>query len=175
MLVSVGCDLVILGHSERRQYFGETDQSVSAKGRAAQSAGLQPIVCVGERLEEREQGREEEVVAAQIKGGLDGVDPSGSAEPVIAYEPVWAIGTGSTASPEQAQSMHRFIRKLLTEMWGKGAASRIRILYGGSMKPDNAHELLEQPDIDGGLIGGASLTASSFLAIVDAGLEITSK
>ena len=175
MLVSVGCDFVILGHSERRQYFGETDRSVSAKCRTAQGAGLKPIVCVGERLEEREQGREEEVVAAQIKGSLEGVDPSGATEPVIAYEPVWAIGTGHTATPEQAQSMHRFIRKLLVEMWGERAAAQIRILYGGSMKPDNAQELLGQPDIDGGLIGGASLKASSFLAIVDAGLEVTSK
>lgn len=172
MLVSAGCDLVILGHSERRQYFGETDASVSAKGRAAQETGLQPIVCVGERLDEREQGREEEVVARQIRGSLEGVNGSGGMAPVIAYEPVWAIGTGHTATPEQAQTMHRFICTLLADMWGEQSASQTRILYGGSMKPDNAGELLNQADIDGGLIGGASLKASSFLAVIDSGLEV---
>lgn len=171
MLKAVGCDLVILGHSERRQYFGETDESVSAKCVVAQKAGLRPIICVGEHLHEREEGREEVVVEAQIQGSLSGATPGGDAAPVIAYEPVWAIGTGHTATPEQAQAMHSFIRRRLVAMWGADRAAETQILYGGSMKPDNAAELLAMPDIDGGLIGGASLDANSFLAIVDAGLE----
>jgi triosephosphate isomerase len=172
MLVSAGCRLVILGHSERRQYFGETDESVNAKCRAAQDAGLQPIVCVGEHLDEREAGREEAVVAAQLTGSLRDLNPTGPTAPVVAYEPVWAIGTGRTATPEQAQTMHRFIRDRLTELWGEKSASETRILYGGSMKPDNAKELLASPDIDGGLIGGASLDAASFLSIVQSGTEV---
>lgn len=172
MLLAVGCDVVILGHSERRQYFQETDASVNAKCLAAQQAQLQPIVCVGEHLKERQEGREEEVVAAQLQGSLVGLASSGAFAPIVAYEPVWAIGTGHTASPEQAQSMHRFIRERLSEMWGEQNASQTRILYGGSMKPDNAKELLSQSDIDGGLIGGASLNAASFLGIIDSGLEV---
>jgi triosephosphate isomerase len=172
MLTSVGCKVVILGHSERRQYFRETDAQVNAKCIAAQRAGLQPIVCVGEQLAERERGEEKDVVAAQIRGSLAGLDSSAVAAPVVAYEPVWAIGTGQTATPEQAQEMHEYIRGLLEEMWDADAASRTQILYGGSMKPNNAADLLGRPDIDGGLIGGASLDATSFLAIIDAGREL---
>lgn len=173
MLVALGCRLVILGHSERRQYFGESDESVNAKCRAAQKAGLRAIVCVGEHLEDREAGKEETVVAAQLEGSLRELDATGPTAPVVAYEPVWAIGTGRTATPEQAQSMHRFIRGRLAVLWGSEPAAQTRILYGGSMKPDNAKDLLARSDIDGGLIGGASLDSASFLSIIRSGLELT--
>ena len=168
MLRSVGCRYVILGHSERRQYFGETDASVNRKVKQAQERGLVPIVCVGETLDERRAGREQEVVRTQVLGGLDGVDVSDPDALVVAYEPVWAIGTGETATPEQAQDMHAFIRGLLVDCYGEATARGIQILYGGSMKPSNAAELLAKPDVDGGLIGGASLKAADFAAIVEA-------
>ena len=168
MLRSVGCDYVILGHSERRQYFGETDAGVHAKVKQALSNGLIPIVCVGEVLNERKAGRECDVVQTQITGALDGVSVDDPARLVIAYEPVWAIGTGETATPDQAQDMHAFIRGLLGSPFGEPFARAVPILYGGSMKPANAAELLSQTDVDGGLIGGAALKADSFAAIVQA-------
>lgn len=168
MLRSAGCRYVILGHSERRALFGETDADVNAKVSQAIAHRLTPILCVGERLEERDAGREEAVVAAQLKGALEGLRLAGPSDLVVAYEPVWAIGTGRTASPEQAQAMHAFIRSELTALFGANTAAGVDILYGGSMKPDNADELLSQPDVNGGLIGGASLVAESFMAIVQA-------
>lgn len=168
MLRSVGCDYVILGHSERRQYFGETDEGVNSKVKQALSHGLIPIVCVGEVLEERRAGHEQAVVQAQVEKALEGVTLADASHLVIAYEPVWAIGTGETATPEQAQEMHAFIRSLLKQQYGE-LAPDIHLLYGGSMKPDNAADLLSQPDVDGGLIGGASLKADAFAAIVAAG------
>ena len=165
MLKEHGCVYVILGHSERRREFGETDAFINAKARAALAAGLTPIVCVGETREEREAGRTEAVLTAQVQGSLEGLGGQLPAL-VIAYEPVWAIGTGLTATPEQAQSAHAHIRRLLAGLGGETAAAQTRILYGGSVKPDNAADLFSQPDIDGGLIGGASLKADSFLAIV---------
>jgi triosephosphate isomerase len=167
MLASVGCHYVILGHSERRQLFGETDRGVNEKVKAAMQHGLVPIVCVGETLDQREAGEEESVVGRQIDAALDGVQLDAGSDLVVAYEPVWAIGTGKTASPEQAQAMHQFIRERIGA--SHGATGRaVELLYGGSMKPGNAADLLAQPDIDGGLIGGASLDAESFAAIVDA-------
>ncbi len=165
MLKDLGVKYVIIGHSERRQYFAETDETVNLKTKAAIAAGLVPIVCVGELLEERQGGKMEEVVVRQVKTGLAGVD---MATVVIAYEPVWAIGTGLTATPEQAQEVHALIRKTLQEMFG-AVADTVRIQYGGSMKPDNAKELMSCADIDGGLIGGAALKGDSFAAIVSAG------
>ena len=169
MLNSVGCAYVILGHSERRQYFGETDGGVNAKVKKAMEKGLVPIVCVGETLDEREAGNQDAVVSAQVRTALAGVEIQSVDELVIAYEPVWAIGTGRTASPEQAQAMHAMIRSLLVEQFGATHAPGIHILYGGSMKPANADELLGQLDVDGGLIGGASLKADAFAAIIAAG------
>ena len=171
MLVSAGCHYVILGHSERRQHFGEADALVNVKVLQALSHGLAPIICVGEVLDERKAGRAYEVVEAQVTGALHGVEDT--APLVIAYEPVWAIGTGETATPAQAQSMHAYIRALLTAQFGKVAAAGIEILYGGSMKPANAADLVSQADVDGGLIGGASLEAASFAAIVEAAREKT--
>jgi triosephosphate isomerase len=168
MLRSVGCRYVILGHSERRSMFGETDADVQAKVLQALAHRLVPIVCVGEHLDDRDAGREEAVVAEQLRGALADVRLAAASDLVVAYEPVWAIGTGRTASPDQAQAMHAFIRSKLTTLFGAETAADILILYGGSMKPDNADELLAQPDIDGGLIGGASLMAESFLALVQA-------
>ncbi len=165
MLKEHGCVYVIVGHSERRRECGETDALVNAKALAALKAGLIPIVCVGETREEREAGRTEAVLTEQIRGSLAGLGDRLEGL-VIAYEPVWAIGTGLTATPQQAQEAHAHIRRLLAAMGGRDAAARTRILYGGSVKPDNAADLFSQPDIDGGLIGGASLKADSFLAIV---------
>jgi triosephosphate isomerase (TIM) len=173
MLRSVGCTYVILGHSERRQYFGETDDGVNRKVRAAMKAGLIPIVCIGETLDERREGREQDVVRRQTKNALDGIAISSASEIVLAYEPVWAIGTGETATPDQAQAMHRFIRSLVQESLAGVRAEEVHILYGGSMKPANASELLAQPDVDGGLIGGASLKAADFQAIIDAARTAT--
>lgn len=164
MLRSVGCDYVILGHSERRAYFGETDAGVNAKTKAALAAGLVPIVCVGETLEERKSGEVETVVGRQLRGALGSVELRGS-NVVVAYEPVWAIGTGEVATPEQAQAVHAFIREELAAL--DGDASGTTILYGGSMKPGNADDLLAQKDVDGGLIGGASLKAESFAELVE--------
>ncbi len=160
---------VIIGHSERRQYFGETDATVNKRTKAALAAGLTPIVCVGETLEERDGGQMESVVVRQTKLGLADLGAD-LAKIVVAYEPVWAIGTGRTASPEQAQQVHALIRRTLAEIGGVAVADTIRIQYGGSMKPDNAKELMSQPDIDGGLIGGAALKADSFAAIIKAGV-----
>ena len=168
MLVDFGSSYVLVGHSERRSLFGESDEDVATKFSAARAAGLKPVLCVGETLEERESGVTEEVVARQLDAVLakDGVEVFKDA--VIAYEPVWAIGTGKVASPEQAQEVHAFIRARLAEK-DQSVAEEARILYGGSMKPDNAVELIGKPDIDGGLIGGASLKAEDFLAICKAG------
>ncbi len=168
MLRSVGCDYVILGHSERRQYFGETDASVNAKLQQALANALIPILCVGETLDERRAGRERAVVERQVEGALAGVTLDDPAGLVIAYEPVWAIGTGETATPEQAQQMHAFLRKLLRQRLGEDVGGGVLLLYGGSMKPANAADLLAQRDVDGGLIGGASLKAPDFAAIVRA-------
>ncbi len=168
MLVDLACSFAILGHSERRQIFGETDSGVREKLEAVLGAGLTPIVCVGETLEERDAGRTQEVVERQIRGALEGIPAPEIARSVVAYEPVWAIGTGKTATPEMADEAHRHVRGLLRDLHGESAAEATRILYGGSVKPGNAAELFARPDIDGGLIGGASLKASDFLAIVRA-------
>jgi triosephosphate isomerase len=167
MLAAAGCLWAIVGHSERRQYFGETDESVFKKTAAALEAGLTPIVCVGERLEEREGGMTENVLARQFAGGLAGLTPEQFARVVIAYEPVWAIGTGRTATPEIAQEAHSFLRGQIRARFGEEAAQACRILYGGSVKPDNIKGLMAQPDLDGALVGGASLDAASFAAIVN--------
>ncbi|GAK52666.1 triosephosphate isomerase [Candidatus Moduliflexus flocculans] len=166
MLKSVGCTYVIIGHSERRTYFGETDETVNKRVFAALSEGLKPIVCVGETLEERESGQTFDVIKRQIVGGLANLSVEQMASVVIAYEPVWAIGTGKTATPAQAQEVHAFIRKLLNDIFGQTTAEATRIQYGGSVKPDNATELMSQPDIDGALVGGASLKADSFEKII---------
>jgi triosephosphate isomerase len=172
MLTSIGCDCVILGHSERRKYYDETDADVNAKVKQAQAHGLVPIVCVGETLEQRQAGDAESVVRHQVDGTLDGVSIESSDGLVVAYEPVWAIGTGESAEPEQAQEMHAVIRRDLSARYGDEVASGVPLLYGGSMKPHNAHGLLSQPDIDGGLIGSASLAADSFLGIAEEGVEV---
>lgn len=166
MLKDVGCDYVIIGHSERRQYFGETNESVNQKAKAVLSHDLQPIVCVGEQLEDREAGRTEEVINDHVTGGIAGLSAAQLLSGVIAYEPVWAIGTGKTATPAQAQEVHGYIRKLLKDAYSDEIASQIRIQYGGSVKPENAAELMAQPDVDGALVGGASLQAESFAQIV---------
>ncbi|HET6569544.1 MAG TPA: triose-phosphate isomerase [Rhodothermales bacterium] len=172
MLRAIGCEYVILGHSERRQYFGETDEGVNKKARRALEHGLKPIVCIGETLEQREAGKEREIVKEQLQRGLDGVSITSADGLVIAYEPVWAIGTGRNATAEQAQEMHGYIRELLRGQFGDTITPEMRILYGGSMKPGNAKELLAQPDVDGGLVGGASLKAGDFLSIVRSAVEI---
>jgi triosephosphate isomerase len=169
MLVDVGCRYVIVGHSERRQFFHETDGTVNRRIRAALAGDLLPIFCVGETLEERKGGRMEEVVERQVRGGLEGLRKEDAARIVIAYEPVWAIGTGETATPDQAQAAHAFIRKVLGALYGQSLAGGVRIQYGGSVKPGNAAELMARPDIDGALVGGASLKAESFLGIVQYG------
>ncbi|MBN2242455.1 MAG: triose-phosphate isomerase [Acidobacteria bacterium] len=165
MLEAIGCRMVIIGHSERRQYFGETDATVNRRVRAVLDSDLQPIVCIGETLEEREAGRHYDVVTQQLDGGLDGLTRRSLLRIILAYEPVWAIGTGRTASPETAQEMHAFIRSRLSERFGEGARE-VRILYGGSVKPANIAALMRQPDIDGALVGGACLEADSFLGII---------
>jgi triosephosphate isomerase len=159
---------VVLGHSERRSLFGETDEIVNKKTHAALEATLKPIVCIGETLEERDGGRVEQVLETQLKGSLAGLDAKELSELVIAYEPVWAIGTGRTASPEQAQEAHAFIRKTLATLSDSATADKIRIQYGGSVKPANTAELMAQPDIDGALVGGASLDPRGFTEIVKA-------
>ncbi|MBT3286224.1 MAG: triose-phosphate isomerase [Victivallales bacterium] len=166
MLNEVGVDYAIIGHSERRQYFGETDETVNARTKAALAADILPIVCIGETLEQREAGDTEQVVKTQTEAGLAGLTNEEAAKITLAYEPVWAIGTGRTATPEMAQEVHAFLRSVLVTMFGAEVAAVIRIQYGGSMKPANAAELLAQPDIDGGLIGGASLKADDFFGIV---------
>ena len=165
MLKDVGCQYAIVGHSERRQYFGETDAACADKLAALHAGGLRAIYCVGETLEQRDAGRALEVVTTQLLGGLAALEPDAVAEQVIAYEPVWAIGTGRTATPDQAQQVHEHLRAELMRRYGAEVAGRMRIQYGGSMKPSNAQELLGQGDIDGGLIGGAALKAEDFAAI----------
>ncbi len=166
MLLTSGCKYVILGHSERRAYFGETNQTVNKKLKAALRAGLVPIVCVGERREEREAGITQKIVEDHVVGAFEGISAEQTPGVVIAYEPVWAIGTGLTATPEQAQEVHAFIRQILTGLYNSNVAQQVRIQYGGSIKPENAAALFGQPDIDGGLVGGASLAADSFAKIV---------
>ncbi len=168
MLLTVGVTYVILGHSERRQYHAEDDRLVNAKVKAALSAGLTPIVCVGETLEQREAGQTEEVVATQVAGAFAGLSAEQIAKSVVAYEPIWAIGTGKTATPETAQAVHAFIREKIAAASTSEVADSLPILYGGSVKPGNAAGLLSQPDIDGALVGGASLKAADFAGIINA-------
>ncbi len=165
MLADVGCRYVIVGHSERRQLFGETNELVARKVAAVLKAGLRPILCVGETLEQREAGRTFEVLEEQLSTALDGVAETQATELVLAYEPIWAIGTGRTATPELAQEAHKFVRERLRKGFGT-TADRIRIQYGGSVKPSNAYSLMAQPDVDGALVGGASLDPESFYAII---------
>jgi triosephosphate isomerase len=166
MLRDVGCTFVIIGHSERRQYFGETDEQVARKVRAAQRDGLTPIVCVGETLAERERGDTLTAIGRQVRGALAGQEKAALASLVVAYEPVWAIGTGRTATPDQAQEVHAAIRALLAELSDRQTADGMRVLYGGSVKADNVDGLMAQEDIDGALVGGASLQADAFARIV---------
>jgi triosephosphate isomerase len=167
MIAAAGARWVIIGHSERRQYFGETDETVLKRTLAALEAGLKPIVCVGEMLAEREAGSTDAVLQAQFIGGIAGLTPDQFSKIVIAYEPVWAIGTGKTATPEIAADAHRFIRSVAAAKFGREAGESVRILYGGSVKPDNVKGLMAQPEIDGALVGGASLAAVSFASIVN--------
>ncbi len=166
MLVDLGCKYVILGHSERRQYFGESNEGINRKIKSALTFELIPVVCVGERVKERKEGSFKRVVEAQLNLCLKGITSQEAERMVIAYEPVWAIGTGVTATPEQAEEMHSFVRKLLAKLFGEDLADSMRIQYGGSVKPENIKELMREPDIDGALVGGASLDASSFAKIV---------
>jgi triosephosphate isomerase (TIM) len=170
MLKEVGCEYVILGHSERRSLYGEDDLVINKKVHATLAAGLKPILCIGESLEERDGGQLEFVLSQQLEGSLAGISAAQMADIVIAYEPVWAIGTGRTASPEQAQETQAYVRSVLTTLFGGDVAGATRIQYGGSVKPGNAAELIGQPDIDGFLVGGASLDATSFAEIVKASL-----
>ncbi len=167
MIQDVGCTHVIIGHSERRQFYGETDDSVNKKTKSALAAGLTAIVCVGETLDQREAGNANSVVETQLTGGLSGLTVADMERIIIAYEPVWAIGTGKTATPEQAQDMHAVIRNVLAKTNGEAVANATRILYGGSVKPDNIATLMSQPDVDGALVGGASLDAATFANIVN--------
>jgi len=167
MLRDAGCSHVIVGHSERRQYYLEDDHMINRKAQSANAAGLTAIVCIGETLEQRDRGKAQDVVSEQIVGSLSGLTASDLDRIIIAYEPVWAIGTGRTATPEQAQEMHAFIRRVFAERHSQAAAESLRILYGGSVKPDNIAGLMKQSDIDGALVGGASLNAESFAQIVN--------
>jgi triosephosphate isomerase (TIM) len=166
MLKELGVCYVILGHSERRQYQKESDELISKKARVAHAASLEPIICIGETLAEREAGQMNKVLETQVRGSLTGLGKDQIAETIVAYEPVWAIGTGKTATTEQAQEAHAFIRGLLVKLYDEATARRVRIQYGGSVKPSNARELMSQPDVDGALVGGASLEAQSFAEIV---------
>lgn len=166
LLKDAGCSLVIIGHSERRQYFHETNETVNRKVKAALAEDLIPIMCVGETLPEREAGKVEAVVSDHLLYGLAGLSSEEISKIIIAYEPVWAIGTGKTATPEQAQEVHQLIRKLLAKVSGPGTAEKVRIQYGGSVKPDNIKVLMAQPDIDGALVGGASLKVETFVPLV---------
>ena len=168
MLTEMGVEYVLIGHSERRQYFGETDQTVNARIRAALDAGLKVILCVGEVLAQREQGITEEIVSLQTKVALGGVSKEELSRIIIAYEPVWAIGTGKTATADQAEEVCATIRGVVAKLYSKEDADAMTIQYGGSMKPSNAKELLSKEDVDGGLIGGAALVAKDFAAIIDA-------
>jgi triosephosphate isomerase len=169
LLKDAGCSHVIIGHSERRQFFGETDETVNKKIKAALNEGLTVIFCIGETLEERDAGKTLDVLKTQVVNGLSGITGEQFNNTIIAYEPVWAIGTGKTASDEQAQEVHAFIRSLVAGLYNKTAADGIRILYGGSVKPENIKGLMNQPDVDGALVGGASLKAESFGAIANYG------
>ncbi|MGL4393087.1 MAG: triose-phosphate isomerase [Fusobacteriaceae bacterium] len=169
MLKAIGVEYVILGHSERREYFNESDDFINQKVKAALACGLIPILCIGEKLGERESGKTKEVNTRQVKGGLAGISADDAKKIIVAYEPVWAIGTGKTATPEMAEETHKEIRDCLAELFGKEISEKIVIQYGGSMNAANAAELLKQPDIDGGLVGGASLDAKVFEVIVKAG------
>jgi triosephosphate isomerase len=171
MLVDVGCRYVILGHSERRHKLGETDAFINRKVHAALAAGLEVILCLGETLQERQANRTEAVLETQLNGSLAGLDAAALRHVVLAYEPVWAIGTGQNATPQQAQEAHAFIRGQIRQRFGEESASALTIQYGGSVKPDNAAVLFGEPDVDGGLIGGASLNADQFLAIVRAAVK----
>lgn len=171
MLRDLFCHFVILGHSERRSYFGETDEIVNKKAKSALASNLKPIVCVGETLQQREANQTQKIVESQLRGSLAGLNPRELVETIIAYEPVWAIGTGKTATSAQAQEVHAFIRSIVRDMADETVAQSVRIQYGGSVKGSNAKELFGQPDIDGGLIGGASLEARSFIEIVQAGIS----
>jgi triosephosphate isomerase (TIM) len=175
MLADVGCRYVIVGHSERRHKLGENDTFINRKVHAALAAGLEAILCVGETLEERDANRTEAILDTHISAGLAGLTAELLARVVVAYEPVWAIGTGRNATPQQAQQAHAFLRRRAGEMFGEKAAQRLLIQYGGSVKPDNAAALLSQPDVDGALVGGASLNADQFLAIVRAGCAVPGK
>ncbi|NOY74220.1 MAG: triose-phosphate isomerase [Kiritimatiellaeota bacterium] len=166
MLKETGVEYVIIGHSERRQYFGETDETVNKRLKAALAAGLVPMVCVGEVLAERESGKTESVLSTQLQCGLNGIPADEMEKIVIAYEPVWAIGTGKTATPEMAEETHAYIRKTLADLFDRDTADKVRIQYGGSMKPANSAELIAQPDIDGGLVGGAALKPDSFSELI---------
>jgi triosephosphate isomerase len=166
MLKEVGCDYVIIGHSERRQFFGETDETVNRRIKAALAQGLKVIFCIGETLREREEGKTFSVIESQVEGGLKGLDDKKMRNMAIAYEPVWAIGTGKTATPEQAEEVHRFIREKLEKLYSREVSEEIRIQYGGSVTPENVKGLMNQPNIDGALVGGASLKAESFSKIV---------
>lgn len=168
MLLNINVDTVIIGHSERRAYFGETDDLLAKKVEAALANNMQVIFCFGEELEERKSGNHFNVVESQLKNGLFNLPAEAWQHIVLAYEPVWAIGTGETASPEQAQEMHAFIRKTITEAYDTSIANEVSILYGGSVKPSNAQEIFSKPDVDGGLIGGAALVADDFIAIIKA-------
>jgi triosephosphate isomerase len=167
MIAATGCRYVIIGHSERRQYFGETDESVNKKIRAARTAGLIPVMCIGETEEEREAKKTFSVLDKQIKNGLQGFDLDDMRDLVLAYEPVWAIGTGKTATKDQAQEVHAYVREAIKALFGEPLAAAVRILYGGSVKPANIAELMKMDDIDGALVGGASLDAESFAEIVN--------
>ncbi len=169
MLTDLGCKFCIIGHSERRTYFHETNETVNKKVKAALKHGLTPIMCVGERLEERDSGKTFDVVKNHVEGGLAGLSKEDVAGIVIAYEPVWAIGTGRTATPEQAQEVHKYIRELLKKAYGDDVSSKVRIQYGGSVKPDNTKSIMAGPDIDGALVGGASLKVKDFAEIVRQG------
>ena len=168
LLRDAGCDYVIVGHSERRQYFGENNKIVNKKVKAALDAHLTPIICVGEHLIERQAGKTEVVIQDHVEGAIEGLSADQLLKSVIAYEPVWAIGTGEVATPDQAQEVHKHVRQLLTEKYSEEVANQIRIQYGGSVKPANALDLLSQPDVDGALVGGASLEAESFAGIIAA-------
>ncbi len=168
MLKAAGCEYVIVGHSERRQYYKETDELINRKAQKVFASGLIPIICVGETLAERESGITSQIITGQIKGVLAGLTPGQMETAIIAYEPVWAIGTGKTATTQQAEEVHLLIRTLIAELYSPETAEKAVIQYGGSVKPDNAKELLAQPNIDGALVGGACLNADSFAAIIDA-------
>ncbi len=171
MLVDAGCKYVIIGHSERRQYFAETDETVNKKINAALYYNMTPVFCIGESLQQREEEATFKVIRSQIEGGLNGLSEGAVESLVIAYEPIWAIGTGKTATPEQAEEVHGFIREILRETYGSGVSDTVRILYGGSVTPENVTNLMKKPEIDGALVGGASLNVDSFAKIISGAIE----